>query len=82
MGSKFFVEGFAQSVRKELVKDNIRVTVVAPGAVNTEVFDNSSDKEVSNVFCIQKNLINRYSIILQVDNTISRNRSSFVKTQN
>lgn len=36
--SKFGVRGFSQSLRKEVAKHNIRVTVVFPGTTNTNLF--------------------------------------------
>jgi len=36
-GTKFGVVGFSEALRKEVHKDNIRVTVIEPGAVATEL---------------------------------------------
>jgi len=36
-GTKFGVVGFSEALRKEVYKDNIRVTVIEPGAVATEL---------------------------------------------
>lgn len=46
-GSKYFVEGFSQSMRLELKEKGIRVTVIQPGDVRTPLQDMSSDPEVS-----------------------------------
>lgn len=48
--TKFGVVGFSESLRKEAYKDNIRVSVIEPGAVATELRDHIADKDV------QKNL--------------------------
>ncbi len=37
--SKFAVRGFAQSLREECAKSNLRITLVNPGAVRTEFFN-------------------------------------------
>jgi NADP-dependent 3-hydroxy acid dehydrogenase YdfG len=41
--SKFGVNGFSESIRQELGKDNIRVTVIEPGATATEIASSLSD---------------------------------------
>jgi NADP-dependent 3-hydroxy acid dehydrogenase YdfG len=42
--SKFGVVAFSESLRKEVYKDNIRVTVVEPGLVATELRDHIADE--------------------------------------
>ena len=37
--TKFGVRAFSESLRKEVLKDNVRVTVIEPGAVETELVD-------------------------------------------
>lgn len=41
--TKWGVNGFSESLRQEVCKQNIRVTVVEPGLVNTEIDDRISD---------------------------------------
>ncbi|MEO7324652.1 MAG: SDR family NAD(P)-dependent oxidoreductase [Dokdonella sp.] len=41
--TKFGVVGFSEGLRKEVFKDNIRVTVIEPGAVDTELRQHIAD---------------------------------------
>ena len=44
-GTKMAVNGISESLRQELLEDNIRVTMVEPGAVETELPDHITDDE-------------------------------------
>jgi NADP-dependent 3-hydroxy acid dehydrogenase YdfG len=44
-GTKFAVNAISESLRQELLEDNIRVTMVEPGAVETELPDHITDEE-------------------------------------
>jgi NADP-dependent 3-hydroxy acid dehydrogenase YdfG len=44
-GSKFAVGAISEGLRQELLEDNIRVTVVEPGAVATELTDHITDED-------------------------------------
>lgn len=44
-GTKFAVVAFSESLRKEVYKDNVRVTVVEPGVVETELRDHVAHAE-------------------------------------
>jgi NADP-dependent 3-hydroxy acid dehydrogenase YdfG len=44
-GTKFAVNAISEALRVELVDDNVRVTVVEPGAVETELADHITDEE-------------------------------------
>jgi NADP-dependent 3-hydroxy acid dehydrogenase YdfG len=44
-GTKFAVHAISEGLRQELLEDNIRVTVVAPGAVDTELPDHITDED-------------------------------------
>lgn len=44
-GTKFGVVGFSESLRKEVCKDGIRVTVIEPGVVATELRDHIADAQ-------------------------------------
>ncbi len=44
-GSKFGVVGFSEALRKEVYKDGIRVTVIEPGVVATELRDHIADAQ-------------------------------------
>jgi NADP-dependent 3-hydroxy acid dehydrogenase YdfG len=44
-GSKFAVNAISEALRVELLEDNIRVTVVEPGAVETELAGHITDEE-------------------------------------
>jgi NADP-dependent 3-hydroxy acid dehydrogenase YdfG len=44
-GSKFAVGAISEGLRQELLQDNIRVTIVEPGAVETELADHITDED-------------------------------------
>ena len=44
-GTKFAVHAISEGLRQELLEDNIRVTIVAPGAVATELPDHITDED-------------------------------------
>ncbi len=44
-GTKFAVNAISEALRQELLEDNIRVTMVEPGAVQTELPDHITDEE-------------------------------------
>lgn len=44
-GTKFAVHAISEGLRQELLEDNIRVTIVAPGAVDTELPDHITDED-------------------------------------
>ncbi|MBN8237171.1 SDR family oxidoreductase [Halobacillus kuroshimensis] len=43
VGTKFAVHAMTENVREEAAGDNIRVTIIAPGVVETELLDHTSD---------------------------------------
>ncbi|BCL81751.1 oxidoreductase [Ktedonobacteria bacterium brp13] len=43
--TKWGVVAFSEALRQEVYKDNIRITVIEPGAVATELVDNITDEE-------------------------------------
>jgi NADP-dependent 3-hydroxy acid dehydrogenase YdfG len=45
-GTKYAVNAISEALRGELVEDGIRVTIVEPGAVATELTDHITDEEV------------------------------------
>ncbi len=45
-GTKFAVNAISEALRQELLEDGIRITVVGPGAVATELTDHITDEEV------------------------------------
>lgn len=49
--SKHGVNGFTESIRQELGGDNIRVSVIEPGATETEIADSISDPQWSSAIC-------------------------------
>lgn len=44
-GTKFAVNAISEGLRQELIEDNIRVTIVEPGAVATELADHITDED-------------------------------------
>ena len=80
--SKAGVIGFSKSVSKELSKRNIRINVVAPGFINTEMTDKLDDS-VKNIF-MQKIPMNRYGNTDEVANVVlffASDLSSYVTGQ-
>jgi NADP-dependent 3-hydroxy acid dehydrogenase YdfG len=57
-GSKHAVGAISEGLRQELLEDNIRVTVVEPGAVETELTDHITDEDaresVSGLFKLER----------------------------
>ena len=45
-GTKFAVNAISEALRQELLEDGIRITIVEPGAVATELTDHITDEEV------------------------------------
>ncbi|CAM3104148.1 SDR family oxidoreductase [Vibrio rarus] len=45
-GTKFAVHAISENVREEVAADNIRVTTIAPGAVETELLSHTSSQEI------------------------------------
>jgi NADP-dependent 3-hydroxy acid dehydrogenase YdfG len=45
-GTKFGVNGFTEALRKEVTTQNIRTTVVEPGAVETELPTHITDEQI------------------------------------
>jgi NADP-dependent 3-hydroxy acid dehydrogenase YdfG len=44
-GTKVAVNAISEALRVELIEDNVRVTVIEPGAVETELPDHITDEE-------------------------------------
>lgn len=44
-GTKFAVNAISEALRQELMEDNIRITIIEPGAVATELTDHITDEE-------------------------------------
>ncbi|CAD5206504.1 unnamed protein product [Bursaphelenchus okinawaensis] len=53
-GSKFYIEGFVQALRQELVEYNIKFTNIQPGDVSTKLAGRSTDKEASEKYDFSK----------------------------
>lgn len=45
-GTKYAVNAISEALRQELLEDNIRITIVEPGIVETEIQERISDEEV------------------------------------
>jgi len=46
VATKFAVHGLSENLREEVSGDNIRVTVIAPGAVETELLSHTTSTEI------------------------------------
>ncbi|WP_370679643.1 SDR family oxidoreductase [Comamonas sp. GB3 AK4-5] len=46
VGSKFAVHGLSENLREELSTHNVRVTTIAPGAVETELLGHTTDEDI------------------------------------
>lgn len=45
-GTKFAVHGISESLREEVAGSNVRITLVSPGAVDTELLSHTSDAKI------------------------------------
>lgn len=45
-GTKFAVHAISENIREEVAGDNVRVTVIAPGAAETELLSHTTSKEI------------------------------------
>lgn len=46
-GTKYFVEGMSQAMRQEVAEFGVKITCIQPGDVKTELFQRTTDLEVS-----------------------------------
>lgn len=46
VGTKFAVHGFSENLREEVADYNVRVTTIAPGAVETELLSHTTDDTI------------------------------------
>ncbi|MFJ2714551.1 SDR family oxidoreductase [Pseudomonas sp. NPDC087346] len=46
VGTKFAVHGLSENLREELAPHNVRVTTIAPGAVETELLSHTTDESI------------------------------------
>ncbi|MBK5528051.1 SDR family oxidoreductase [Pseudomonas sp. TH06] len=46
VGTKFAVHGLSENLREELAPHNVRVTTIAPGAVETELLSHTTDETI------------------------------------
>ena len=44
-GTKFYIEGFTQALRQEMIEYNVRITNIQPGDVATKLAGRSTDQE-------------------------------------
>lgn len=56
-GTKFAVHSMSEAIREEVAKHNIRVTTIAPGAVETELLGHTTSNEIINGYENWKNEI-------------------------
>ncbi|MGL6260971.1 SDR family oxidoreductase [Vibrio sp. WXL210] len=54
-GTKFAVHAISENVREEVAAANVRVTTIAPGAVETELLSHTSSQEIKDGYDTWKN---------------------------
>ncbi|WP_196887723.1 SDR family oxidoreductase [Aureivirga sp. CE67] len=47
-GTKFAVHGLTENAREEAAKDNVRIIIIAPGAVETELLSHTTSDDIIN----------------------------------
>ncbi len=45
-GTKFAVRGYSETVRAEVASENIRVTIISPGVVKTNLLEGTTNKDI------------------------------------
>ncbi|MDR9828990.1 SDR family oxidoreductase [Vibrio sp. FNV 38] len=53
-GTKFAVHAISENVREEVASSNVRVTTIAPGAVETELLSHTSSQEIKDGYDVWK----------------------------
>jgi NADP-dependent 3-hydroxy acid dehydrogenase YdfG len=53
-GTKFAVHAVSENIREEVAGDNVRVTVIAPGAVETELLSHTTSQEIKDGYEVWK----------------------------
>ncbi|MGY5452709.1 SDR family oxidoreductase [Agarivorans sp. MS3-6] len=53
-GTKFSVHAISENIREEVAGDNVRVTVIAPGAVETELLSHTTSQEIKDGYEVWK----------------------------
>lgn len=53
-GTKFFVHGMSDSLRAQLAPHDVRVVVISPGVIDTEVLDHVRDENTLNAYRANK----------------------------
>lgn len=69
-GTKYGVRGFSETLREELIPHNIRVSIVSPGVVDTNLLSSVSNKEILNSYNEWKYTNNRFIQPQDVANAI------------
>lgn len=50
-GTKFAVHAISESIRKEVAGSNVRITVIAPGVVETPLLSHTTDQSIKDGYC-------------------------------
>ncbi|MGL5766634.1 MAG: SDR family oxidoreductase [Sarcina sp.] len=53
-GTKFAVHAISDSIREEVAKDNVRISVIAPGIVETALLKHTTDSQIKNDYVKMK----------------------------
>lgn len=56
-GTKFAVHAISENVREEVAAANVRVTTIAPGAVETELLSHTSSQEIKDGYDVWKDVM-------------------------
>ena len=57
-GSKFAVHAITESMRKEVSNSNVRIIVISPGVVETNLLSHTTDEEIKKNYNVWKETIN------------------------
>jgi NADP-dependent 3-hydroxy acid dehydrogenase YdfG len=69
-GTKFAVHGISETIREEVAQHNVRVIVIAPGVVETNLLSHTTSDEIKDNYVDWKNSINGGLQPEEVANTI------------
>lgn len=69
-GTKFAVHAITESMRKEVSGSNVRIIVISPGVVETNLLSHTTDEEIKNNYIDWKHSINMGLDVKQISDSI------------